>query len=170
MFSCQCNTQLEHACFFVLGVTSRSTSRRDYSHMRACMAMMSAETLGRRCRRRDLGGRPGQAREQQRRRFPADVVQGARRQEGVDRRPDHRRGLGQCRRHGPRLLDPVLRCRRQSRSTASGTGRSVGPHPILLTDDSVDDHSRYAIWLGTPVPLKLETRRRNFRSELLPTV
>ena len=59
----------------------------------------------------------GQAKpaEQQCRRFPADVVQGARRQEGVDRRPDHRRRLGQCRRHGARLLDPVLRCRGRSR-------------------------------------------------------
>ena len=36
-------------------------------------------------------------------------------QEGVDRRPDHRGGLGQCRRHGTRLLDPVLRCRGRSR-------------------------------------------------------
>ena len=40
-------------------------------------------------------------------------------------------------------------------------------HP--LTDDSVDDHSRYAPWLGTPVSLKLETLRRSYRPELLPT-
>ena len=40
-------------------------------------------------------------------------------------------------------------------------------HP--LTDDSVDDHSRYALWLGTPVPLRLETLRRSYRAELLPT-
>ena len=40
-------------------------------------------------------------------------------------------------------------------------------HP--LTDDLVDDHSRYALWLGTPVPLRLETLRRSYRAELLPT-
>jgi len=34
-------------------------------------------------------------------------------------------------------------------------GLDVLIHP--LTDDAVDDHSRYASWLGTPVPLKLET-------------
>jgi aromatic ring-cleaving dioxygenase len=39
-------------------------------------------------------------------------------------------------------------------------------HP--LTDDSVDDHSIYAAWLGTPVALKLETLRRSYRPELLP--
>jgi CO/xanthine dehydrogenase Mo-binding subunit len=36
-------------------------------------------------------------------------------QEGADRRPDHRGGLGQCRRHGARFLDPVLRCRGRPR-------------------------------------------------------
>jgi aromatic ring-cleaving dioxygenase len=40
-------------------------------------------------------------------------------------------------------------------------------HP--LTDDSVDDHSIYAAWLGAPVALKLETLRRSYRAELLPT-
>jgi aromatic ring-cleaving dioxygenase len=40
-------------------------------------------------------------------------------------------------------------------------------HP--LTDDSVDDHSRYALWLGTPVPLKLAALRPTYRPELLPT-
>lgn len=45
-------------------------------------------------------------------------------------------------------------------------GLDVLIHP--LSDDSVDDHSRYALWLGTPVPLKLETLRRGYRSELLP--
>ena len=46
-------------------------------------------------------------------------------------------------------------------------GLDVLIHP--LTDDSVDDHSKYALWLGTPVPLKLETLRRTYRPELLPT-
>ena len=46
-------------------------------------------------------------------------------------------------------------------------GLDVLVHP--LTDDSVDDHSRYALWLGAPVPLKLETLRRSYRAELLPT-
>ena len=45
-------------------------------------------------------------------------------------------------------------------------GLDILIHP--LTDDSVDDHSRYALWLGTPVSLKLETLRRSYRPELLP--
>src|SRR5208282_2994104 len=45
-------------------------------------------------------------------------------------------------------------------------GLDVLIHP--LSGDSVDDHSRYALWLGTPVPLKLETLRRGYRPELLP--
>jgi aromatic ring-cleaving dioxygenase len=46
-------------------------------------------------------------------------------------------------------------------------GLDVLVHP--LTDDSVDDHSIYALWLGTPVPLRLETLRPTYRPELLPT-
>src|SRR5207245_10143184 len=46
-------------------------------------------------------------------------------------------------------------------------GLDVLIHP--LTDDSVDDHSIYAMWLGSPVPLKLNTLRRNYRAELLPS-
>jgi aromatic ring-cleaving dioxygenase len=46
-------------------------------------------------------------------------------------------------------------------------GLDVLVHP--LSDDSVDDHSIYAMWLGTPVPLKLHTLRRNYRPELLPS-
>lgn len=46
-------------------------------------------------------------------------------------------------------------------------GLDVLIHP--LSDDSVDDHSRYALWLGTTVPLKLDTLRRTYRPELLPT-
>jgi aromatic ring-cleaving dioxygenase len=45
-------------------------------------------------------------------------------------------------------------------------GLDVLIHP--LTDNSVDDHSRYALWLGTPVPLRLETLRPTYRPELLP--
>jgi aromatic ring-cleaving dioxygenase len=45
-------------------------------------------------------------------------------------------------------------------------GLDILIHP--LTEDSVDDHSRYALWLGTPVSLKLETLRRTYRPELLP--
>jgi aromatic ring-cleaving dioxygenase len=45
-------------------------------------------------------------------------------------------------------------------------GLDILIHP--LTDDSVDDHSRYALWLGTPVPLRLETLRPSYRRELLP--
>ena len=46
-------------------------------------------------------------------------------------------------------------------------GLDVLIHP--LTDNSVDDHSIYAMWLGTPVPLKLNVLRREYRPELLPT-
>jgi aromatic ring-cleaving dioxygenase len=45
-------------------------------------------------------------------------------------------------------------------------GLDVLIHP--LTDDSVNDHSRYALWLGAPIALKLETSRRSYRAELLP--
>jgi aromatic ring-cleaving dioxygenase len=40
-------------------------------------------------------------------------------------------------------------------------------HP--LTDNSYDDHSRYAVWLGNPVALKLNTMRRGYRPEQYPT-
>jgi DOPA 4,5-dioxygenase len=46
-------------------------------------------------------------------------------------------------------------------------GLDVLVHP--LSNDSVDDHSIYAMWLGTPVPLKLHTLRRTYRPELLPS-
>jgi len=45
-------------------------------------------------------------------------------------------------------------------------GLDILIHP--LGDNSVDDHSLYAMWLGTPVPLKLETLRPHYRPELLP--
>jgi aromatic ring-cleaving dioxygenase len=38
-------------------------------------------------------------------------------------------------------------------------------HP--LTDDSVHDHSRHALWLGTPVALRLEAMGRTYPPELL---
>jgi aromatic ring-cleaving dioxygenase len=46
-------------------------------------------------------------------------------------------------------------------------GLDVLIHP--LTDNSFDDHSSYAMWLGSPVPLKLDTLRRTYRPELLPS-
>ena len=39
-------------------------------------------------------------------------------------------------------------------------------HP--LTENSYDDHSNNALWLGTPVPLLLERLRPTYRRELLP--
>jgi aromatic ring-cleaving dioxygenase len=46
-------------------------------------------------------------------------------------------------------------------------GLNVLVHP--LTDDMVDDHTIYAMWLGTPVNLKIETlQRRGYHQELLP--
>jgi aromatic ring-cleaving dioxygenase len=47
-------------------------------------------------------------------------------------------------------------------------GLDVLVHP--LTDDMADDHSIYALWLGTPVDLKLDgMRRRTYGATLLPT-
>ena len=47
-------------------------------------------------------------------------------------------------------------------------GLDVLVHP--LTEDMVDDHSIHALWLGTPVDLKLDTlRRRGYGEALLPT-
>jgi DOPA 4,5-dioxygenase len=47
-------------------------------------------------------------------------------------------------------------------------GLDILVHP--LTDDMVDDHTVYALWLGTPIGLKLDTmQRRGYRAELLPT-
>ena len=46
-------------------------------------------------------------------------------------------------------------------------GLDVLVHP--LTDNSYDDHSRYAVWLGAPVALKLNTMRRTYRPEQYPT-
>jgi aromatic ring-cleaving dioxygenase len=40
-------------------------------------------------------------------------------------------------------------------------GLNVLVHP--LTGDSVADHTRFALWLGTPLPLRLETLRREAR-------
>jgi aromatic ring-cleaving dioxygenase len=42
-------------------------------------------------------------------------------------------------------------------------GLDVLVHP--LTDDSVADHTRFALWLGTPLPLRLEVLRRGPRPQ-----
>ena len=46
-------------------------------------------------------------------------------------------------------------------------GLDVLIHP--LTDNSLDDHSRYAMWLGSPVPSEARPLRRTYRPELLPS-
>ena len=46
-------------------------------------------------------------------------------------------------------------------------GLDVLVHP--LTDNSHDDHSRYAVWLGAPKELRLSTMRRGYRPEQYPT-
>jgi DOPA 4,5-dioxygenase len=46
-------------------------------------------------------------------------------------------------------------------------GLDVLVHP--LTDSSYDDHSKNALWIGTPVPMKLEVLSPAYRPELLPT-
>src|SRR6201989_1130845 len=46
-------------------------------------------------------------------------------------------------------------------------GLDVLVHP--LTDDMVDDHSIYALWLGAPIQLRLDTmQRRGYSEALLP--
>ena len=46
-------------------------------------------------------------------------------------------------------------------------GLDILVHP--LTDDMVDDHTIYAVWLGTPVELILDQmQRRGYRDPLLP--
>jgi DOPA 4,5-dioxygenase len=46
-------------------------------------------------------------------------------------------------------------------------GLDILIHP--LTDDMVDDHTIYALWLGNPVTLRLETmRRQGYGAALLP--
>jgi DOPA 4,5-dioxygenase len=46
-------------------------------------------------------------------------------------------------------------------------GLDVLIHP--LTDSSYDDHSKNALWIGTPVPMRLDVLRPTYRPELLPT-
>jgi DOPA 4,5-dioxygenase len=40
-------------------------------------------------------------------------------------------------------------------------------HP--LTESSYDDHSKNALWLGTPVPMKLDILRPKYSESLLPS-
>jgi len=40
-------------------------------------------------------------------------------------------------------------------------------HP--LTDSNYDDHTKYALWLGTPVPLNLERLSATLPGTLLPS-
>ncbi|HEY1933503.1 MAG TPA: DOPA 4,5-dioxygenase family protein [Acetobacteraceae bacterium] len=48
-------------------------------------------------------------------------------------------------------------------------GLDILVHP--LTDDMVDDHTVYALWLGAPVTLRLDTmQRRGYGEALLPSV
>jgi aromatic ring-cleaving dioxygenase len=46
-------------------------------------------------------------------------------------------------------------------------GLDILIHP--LTDDMVDDHTIYALWLGIPIELRLDTmQRRGYSAALLP--
>ena len=45
-------------------------------------------------------------------------------------------------------------------------GLDVLIHP--LTDSSYDDHSKNALWIGTPVPMRLDVLRPTYRPELMP--
>jgi DOPA 4,5-dioxygenase len=46
-------------------------------------------------------------------------------------------------------------------------GLDVLVHP--LTESNYDDHSTYALWLGTPVPLRLDRLSAKLPESLLPT-
>ena len=46
-------------------------------------------------------------------------------------------------------------------------GLNVLVHP--LTDSNYDDHSKYALWLGTPVPLRMERLSAKLPETLLPS-
>ena len=46
-------------------------------------------------------------------------------------------------------------------------GLDVLVHP--LTESSYDDHSKNALWLGTPVPMRLDILRPKYSELLLPT-
>jgi aromatic ring-cleaving dioxygenase len=46
-------------------------------------------------------------------------------------------------------------------------GLDVLVHP--LTESSYDDHSKNALWLGTPVPMRLDILRPKYSDSLLPT-
>ena len=46
-------------------------------------------------------------------------------------------------------------------------GLDVLVHP--LTESSYDDHSKNALWLGTPAPMKLDILRPKYSEGLLPT-
>src|SRR5215467_8078256 len=45
-------------------------------------------------------------------------------------------------------------------------GLDVLVHP--LTESSYDDHSKNALWLGTPVPMRLDILRPTYSQSLLP--
>ena len=45
-------------------------------------------------------------------------------------------------------------------------GLDVLVHP--LTESSYDDHSKNAMWLGTPVPMRLDVLRPKYSDNLLP--
>ncbi len=47
-------------------------------------------------------------------------------------------------------------------------GLDILVHP--LTDDMVDDHTDFAMWLGSPIELKIHTlQRRGYSAALLPS-
>ena len=46
-------------------------------------------------------------------------------------------------------------------------GLDILVHP--LTESSYDDHSKNALWMGTPVPMRLDSLRPDYRPEQLPT-
>ena len=74
-------------------------------------------------------------------------------------RDDIRRGRGHRHHRGGRFG--------LGRLFAHGDLRLVILH--LIAESSYDDHSKNALWIGTPVPMRLEILRPTYRTELLPT-
>ena len=79
---------------------------------------------------------------------------------GAHPRPHRFRSSGVCSR--AEHFENILRWLMLNRQ-----GLDILVHP--LTDNSYDDHSRYAVWLGSPVSLKLNAMRRAYRAEQYPT-
>ena len=98
---------------------------------------------------------------------------------GAAARHDHRQVRGRARRLQRRSDRPAsdLAVQRHLRTEEfqnivpwlmlNREGLDVLVHP--LTESSYDDHSKNALWIGTPVPMRLDILRPTYSADLLPT-